>query len=167
MNPPPSPSTVRLPASPAHLLFPPEQVFLWLPGFTGTERAYCSYNEFPGDPDVGAPVENAGQLAQDHHGVSYSPHFPLSRETHIVWHTDVSPPYPYHPVPIARSLSQAEMEALGLKVLEFLGRQADQKSDLFAILRNEHKSHVVAALAKLGQLRSATVESPNGLRVAS
>jgi|GEM_PF-6187189 len=165
MNPPPALSTVRLPATPAHQLFPPEQVFLWLPGFTGTERAYCSYNEFrssPGDRD-GSPHDEA----EDHHGVSYSPRFPLSRETHIAWHTDVSPPYPYHPLPIARSLSRDEMIILARKIIELLGEMAAPKADPLPILRNQHKCHIVAALAKLSLLPSATMENRNGLRAAS
>ncbi|MEO5715199.1 MAG: hypothetical protein ABIT37_17100 [Luteolibacter sp.] len=165
MNPPPTPSTVRLPATPAHQLFSPEQVFLWLPGFTGTERAYCTYNEFssrPNNPDGKPHTE-----AQDHHGVSYSPRFPLSRETHIAWHTDVSPPYPYHPFPIARSLSRDEMNALARQVIELLDGSTAPKPDPLSILRNEYKCHIVAALSKLGLLPSATIENQSGLRTAS
>ena len=35
--------------------------------------------------------------------------FAVSPETYIAWHTDVSPAFPFHPVPILRELSDAEM----------------------------------------------------------
>ena len=136
----------------AHDLFPADQVFLWLPGFAGDERAYCTYNEFR-ETQVGISQRRFHLLPeQDDNGASYVPPFPVSRETHITWHTNVRPPYPYHPVPLARSLSQDELTELGRKVIELLGEGPQAHADPAAVLRNQNKTYIFAALAGMGLL---------------
>jgi hypothetical protein len=136
----------------AHDLFPPDQVFLWLPGFAGDERAYCTYNEFRDTP-LALDQRRLHLLPeQDDNGASYIPPFPVSRETHITWHTNVRPPYPYHPVPLARSLSAEELEELGRKVIELLGENPEAHSDPASVLRNQNKTYVLAAMAGMGWL---------------
>lgn len=136
----------------AHDLFPADQVFLWLPGFAGDERAYCTYNEFRDAPLAISQRRLHLLPEQDDNGASYAPPFPVSRETHISWHTNVRPPYPYHPVPLARSLSQEELTELGSKVIELLGESPQSHPDPAAVLRNQNKTYILAAMAGMGLL---------------
>lgn len=149
--------TANLTVPSAHDLFPVNQVFLWLPGFAGDEQAYCTYNEFRETPL--APSQRRFHLLpeQDDNGASYAPPFPVSRETHITWHTNVRPPYPYHPVPLARSLSSEELTELGRKVIELLGEGADSHPHPMNVLRNQNKTYVLAALAGMGLLSDRTM----------
>lgn len=133
----------------AHPLFPPDQVFLWLPGFEGEERAYCSYNEIPSQTES---VQSRNNPQKDDQGTIFAPPYPVSYETNISWHTDVSPPYPYHPVPIARSLSSAEMTVLARQVTDLLDDPAEKTDDPLSILRNSRKCYILAALARFGLL---------------
>jgi hypothetical protein len=136
----------------AHDLFPADQVFLWLPGFAGDERAYCTYNEFRDTPLAISQRRFHFLPEQDANGASYAPPFPVSRETHISWHTNVRPPYPYHPVPMARTLSEEELTELGRKVIELLGEDAQAYPAPVTVLRNQNKTYILAALAGMGLL---------------
>ncbi|GAA5126446.1 hypothetical protein JIN84_15500 [Luteolibacter yonseiensis] len=141
----------------AHDLFPSSQAFLWLPGFAGEERAYCTYNEFRDTP-LSVNQRRFHLLPeQDDNGAPYVPPFPVSRETHICWHTNVRPPYPYHPVPLARSLSPEEFADLGRKVTELAGENPAAYPDPVAVLRNQNKTYILAALAGMGLLSDRTV----------
>jgi len=141
----------------AHDLFPPDQVFLWLPGFSGDERAYCTYNEFRDTPSAVNPRRFHLLPEQDDNGASYVPPFPVSRETHIMWHTNVRPPYPYHPVPLARSLSPDELAELGRKVIGLLVEKPEAHPDPMNVLRNQNKTYILAALAGMGLLSDRTM----------
>lgn len=137
----------------AHSLFPPDQAFLWLPGFCGEQSPYCTYNEFRADrlhdnrrfymlPEV------------DENGAHYIPPYPVSLETHISWHTQVNPPFPYHPVPINRTLNSDELKELGRNVMILLDINPSPDADPLAVLINDHKPYVLAALAQMDLLPS-------------
>lgn len=143
----------------AHPLFPANQVFLWLPGFTGNERPYCTYNEFPEHPAAFDRRRLELLPTEDENGASYIPPFPVSSETHISWHTNVTPPYPYHPVPLAHTLSRAELEDLGYSVMRMIDDDPDSHSDAQWVLRNEYKSFVLAALAQMHLLPFSTEDA--------
>lgn len=75
----------------AHPLFPGNQVFLWLPGFTGNERPYCTYNEFQEHTATFDQRRLDLHPKEDENGAPYIPPFPVSSETNISWHTNVTP----------------------------------------------------------------------------
>ncbi len=136
---------------PANTLFAATQPFLWLPGFSGQETPYCSYNEYRSD-DSGDRGYHTPVTACDSNGARFVPLYPVSPETHVTWHTDVSPPYPYHPVPLARTLSLEEMGDLGRMVMELMDEPLESDEDPVAVLRNQRKSFVLAALARMNLL---------------
>ena len=138
----------------AHPLFPSHQVFLWLPGLPGPELPFCSCNEAPDltNEDTAFPNE----ALHDSEGNLYAPPFPVSHRTYVSWHTHVVPPVPFHPVPIKRFLSIAEMEGLARKVLEVSGHQLSGNSHLLSILRNQYKSYILCFLAHMGVLEGVT-----------
>lgn len=144
--------SLTLAAEPSHPLFPSDQVFLWLPGLPGEQLAHCTYNEacgIPGSPDF----RRANRLPLlDENQVSYALPFPVSSATSIAWHTNVIPPFPFHPIPIARSLSATEMECLGRRVHFLAYQDADDCTNPLQILRNDRKCYVLAALAEMGLL---------------
>lgn len=137
-------------ATAAHPLFPSDQIFLWLPGMPGTELPFCSCNEAPGapvlegQPSDGDPYDSNGNLN--------SPPFPVSHLTFVSWHTHVTPPVAFHPVPIKRFLSIAEMEDIARKVLEVTGTQLSGNCHLLSVLRNENKCYILYFLARMGVL---------------
>ncbi len=133
----------------AHPLFPPEQAFLWLPGFPGEERPYCSYNHFRQQPMAYDEGRSILTPIQDGNGAFYAPPFPVSRETHISWHTHVTPPFPYHPVPLARTLSAEEISHLEKRVRVLLGDAAFTGPQGSTALRNEFKCRILVALAEM------------------
>lgn len=143
----------------AHPLFPSTQAFLWLPGFSGDERPYCTYNEFRDHPGGFDRRRSDFLPLQDENGASYIPPFPVSPETHISWHTNLTPPYPYHPVPVARTLTSDEIEELGERVIRLQRENPDAFPDARDILWNEHKSSVLAALAEMELLPLPTTEA--------
>lgn len=140
---------------PAHLLFPPDQAFLWLPGLPGDQVAYCTYNESHGNPESIESTESrriSRKPDRDENQALYAPPYRVSTATYIAWHTNVTPPFPFHPVPIARSLSEAELETLGRHVLFLANPNTDQHGDPLQSLRNDRKCLVFAALAAMGCL---------------
>lgn len=166
-----SPATMShsQPPQSAHPLFPADQVLLWLPGFSGVERPYCTYNESREHPGA----HNTGPFPLlpecDGKGAPFIPPFPVSSGTYITWHTHVTPPYPYHPVPLERTLSVGEMEDLGRRVIRLLGEDEDAFDDPRAVLRNEFKFHILAVLAAMELLQKPSSEpmSADYLRSAS
>lgn len=140
----------------AHPLFPPHQVFLWLPGLAGDERPYCTYNEFRPNVDL-LDFRRSNLLPEeDDNGAHFVSPYPVSQETHICWHTNVSPPYPYHPIPISRSLSPIEIEQLGEAVAELSGA-ANPSSAPQATLINRNKHYILSALARMDLLPTGGV----------
>ena len=138
----------------AHPLFPSHQVFLWLPGQPGPELPFCSCNEAP---DLTMEATNfPNDSLHDSEGNLYAPPFPVSHRTFVSWHTHVIPPVPFHPVPIKRFLSIAEMEGLARKVLEVSGHQLSGNDHLLSILRNQYKSYILCFLAHMGVLEGVT-----------
>lgn len=128
----------------AHPLFPRSQAFLWLPGFSGHALPFCSYNyRWDTDEAADAQVEQANDAP-------LRPAHPVSQETFIAWNTTVVPPFPYHPVPVIRPLTTAEIDELGKKVAE-----ACLQTALEGVhpVRNENK-HIL--LAQAGLLASRT-----------
>jgi hypothetical protein len=143
-------------AQSAHPLFPPDQTFLWLPGFKGKETAYCTYNEFR--PDRRHENSSINMMSElDDNGACYTPPYPVSLETHISWHTDVSPPYPFHPVPITRSLSPEDLIELGKNVIQLRDGSVNEECNPLSVIRNDHKPFILAALAHMGLLPERTV----------
>ena len=138
----------------AHPLFPSHQVFLWLPGLPGPDLPFCSCNKAP-DLALG-DTAFSNEALHDSEGNLYGPPFPVSHHTYVSWHTQVSPPVPYHPVPIKRFLSITEMEGLARKVLEVSGHQLSGNAHLLSILRNEYKSYILCFLAHMGVLEGVT-----------
>jgi hypothetical protein len=132
---------------PAHPLFPPHQVFLWLPGLPGENLPYCTYNE--------RLLESKDELAflldsdRDENNARYSPPFPVSRQTYIMWHSDTVPPFPYHGVPISRSLSAAEMEKLARRVILMKEEKPSDYPQLLSVLINQNKIYIYLALAEM------------------
>jgi hypothetical protein len=137
---------------PAHLLFPPDQAFLWLPGLPGDQVAYCTYNESRCNPESVESRRMSRKPDRDENQALYAPPFRVSTATSIAWHTNVTPPFPFHPVPIARSLSAAELKTLGRRVLSLANPDTDQHGDPLQFLRNDRKCLVFAALAEMGYL---------------
>lgn len=137
---------------PAHPLFPADQAFLWLPGLPGTQAAHCTYNESRGIPGSREYRRTSRRPLHDENQVCYAPPFSVSSETCIAWHTNVTPPFPFHPIPISRTLSTAEMEGLGRRVHFLANQNADECTNPLQILRNDRKCYVLAALAEMGLL---------------
>jgi len=136
----------------AHPLFPADQAFLWLPGFSGEHSPYCTYNEFRADPPAGDHRRFNRLPEHDSNGARFIPPYPVSRETHIAWHTNVNPPYPYHPVPLRHSLSAGELEELARTVSALMNERAGIDGNPLAVLNNNHKSYILTALATMGLL---------------
>lgn len=150
--------TSALAAKPAHPLFPSDQVFLWLPGLPGEQLAHCTYNEARGIPGS-LDFRRTNRLPLfDENQVRYALPFPVSSATCIAWHTNFMPPFPFHPIPIARSLSAAEMENLGRRVHFLANKSADDSANPLQILRNDRKCYVLAALAEMGLLAGRVLQ---------
>ncbi|MES2922540.1 MAG: hypothetical protein V4819_13390 [Verrucomicrobiota bacterium] len=139
----------------AHPLYPSHQVFLWLPGMAGQELPFCSCNrEAPG-----IAIEDGVFASDDLHdseGNLHAPPFPVSHRTFVSWHTHLTPPVSFHPVPIKRFLSISEMEDLARKVLEVSGEELSGNAHLLSILRNEYKCYILYFLARSGLLDNTT-----------
>lgn len=140
-----------------HTLYPSSQPFLWLPGFSGEEHPYCTYNNEPAECNGSDPE---APPSRDEKGARYAPPFPVSTETQVSWHTDVTPPYPYHPIPVAHTLSDRELDELGRNVIHLLEEASDTVPDLRQALRNCYKSHIVVALSRMGLLPEGRSDSP-------
>lgn len=80
----------------------------------------------------------------------------MNGDSHISWHTNVTPPYPYHPVPVVHPLTAEELDELGLAVIRMMEEALDLWPDPRLILRNSHKSYILAALAGMGLLQRIT-----------
>lgn len=131
----------------AHPLFLPTQAFLWLPGFSGHGEPFCSYNY---GWERGRGETSASPVAEDS-GIPLHPAHPVSQASFIAWDITVVPPFPYHPVPVVRPLSPAEMEELARKVTE-VSREASGQG--VHPVRSENKHVVLAILAQMGLLAS-------------
>lgn len=136
----------------AHPLFPPDQVFLWLPGLPGDQVAHCTYNE--SRDTQGSPVSRRARRlpVRDTNHASFAPPYRVSAESFVSWHTGVTPPFPFHPVPIARTLGAAELEELGRRVHLMVTNNADAPGNPLQVLRNSCKCFVLAVLAEMGYL---------------
>ena len=154
------------PTKSAHPLYPSEQAFLWLPGFAGPERPYCSYNEYREHPGGFDKRRYDFLPSRDENGAFYITPFPVSPETHISWHTNVVPPYPYHPVPILRTLSEDELDELGRRVHAMVEQGEDSSDDVQAALRNQHKTLILAALAEMKLLGCTAMRRSDAARTA-
>lgn len=140
----------------AHPLFPSHQVFLWLPGLPGPELPFCSCNEAPDTLATDEMSAFPNDTLHDSEGNLYAPPFPVSHRTFVSWHTHVTPAVPFHPVPITRFLSIAEMEELARKVLNVSGEQLSRNAHLLSMLRNQYKSYILCFLARMGVLEGVT-----------
>ena len=136
----------------AHPLYPAHQVFLWLPGQSGMELPFCSCNNEASG--VIASEDCSDEALHDGEGNLHAPPFPVSHSTFISWHTHVTPPVSFHPVPVKRFLSIAEMEDLARQVLEVSGRKLSRNDHLLSILRNEYKCYILCFLSRMGLLAS-------------
>ena len=136
----------------AHLLFPAEQVFLWLPGLPGDEVPCCTYNEYRGDRSEAEDRWINELTLRDERGACYAPPYPVSRETHIMWRTNISPPFPYHAVPVTRSLSHEEIQEVACAVRGLLDVDSKTDSPPVAILRNDHRDQIMLVLSSFGLL---------------
>lgn len=161
-------TAIKPTASPssANPLFPPSQALLWLPGFRGDEQPYCTYNELHGDSGITVPSQDELIRSRDCNGASRATPFPVSRETNICWHTDVRPPYPYHPVPISHTLSPGEMDQLESKVRLKVQETNHAFRDERTVLRNEFKCLILLGLAELGLLSKHVGDPSVGRRTA-
>lgn len=139
----------------AHPLYPADQVFLWLPGLSSVELPFCSCNHEA--PCIAiASGDFPDESLHDGEGNLHAPPFPVSHSTFVSWHTHVTPPVSFHPVPIKRFLSIAEMEDLARQVLEVSGRELSGNAHLLSILRNEYKCYILCFLSRMGLLASLT-----------
>ena len=142
---------------PSHPLYPVNQVFLWLPGLPGNEVPHCSYNHNRPLKEWNGGV--CGELMRcDGNQAPYAPPYPVSPASFISWHTHVSPPFPYHALPISHTLSPAEMDDLANRVISRINGDPGDYQPLTSVLRNDLKLIVIAALAEMGLL-----ERPHGL----
>ncbi len=139
----------------AHPLYPANQVFLWLPGSPGLELPFCSCNHESPETPIATRVFTSENL-HDSEGNLHAPPFPVSHQTFVSWHTHVTPPLSFHPVPITRFLSIAEMEELARKVLEVSGEELSRNAHLLSILSNEYKSYILHFLARMDLLEGVT-----------
>ena len=136
----------------AHPLFPPDQVFLWLPGLPGDQVAHCTYNESRDNPGPSVGPRTRRLPVRDANHASFAPPYRVSAESFIAWHTGVTPPFPFHPVPIARTLGAGELEELGRRVHMLATNNADAPGNPLQVLRNNCKCFVLAVLAEMGYL---------------
>lgn len=145
-------SPVSAPA-PAHRLFPPTQAILWLPGFDGHAKPFCSYNFHWED---GIDEETLRPLVTDAR-TPLTPTYPVSFETFIAWNTSVTPPFPYHPVAITRPLLPDELDKL-----ERLVGQAHREpvADGVCPVRNQNKFAILGVLARWGLLAQKSESVP-------
>ena len=143
----------------AHPLYPVDQVFLWLPGFAGNERPYCTYNAAVDDPTFPGFRVYQPEEHHDKNGAFLSPLFPISPGTYTCWHLHSSPPIPFHGVPITRSLSAMEMSDLAQRVLLSTGEDPSLYPDPLALLRNPWKSFILAGLSRMGVLSGSVPHS--------
>ena len=140
----------------AHPLYPVEQVFLWLPGFAGEEHPYCSYNEVEGTTNIFTTRLYQEERLHDTNGAFYSPLFPIDPGTYICWHLDVTPPMPFHGVPVIHSLSVLEMAELAQQVLIASEEDPAAYADPLIQLCNNRKSFILATLARMGLLSTGS-----------
>ncbi len=119
-----------------HPLFPADQAILWLPGFPGDRKAFCTYNRNP-----------AGNAPRGRRKAS--PPFPVSPVNYVAWDANADPPFPYHPIPIARLLTLADMNKLSLRVLQLAGACESEIGNPLRILRNDKKCLILLALAEM------------------
>lgn len=138
----------------AHPLFAPTQAFLWLPGFSGHAVPFCSYNHRWDSDGTEEDAVSPGT------GIPLHPAYPVSQESFIAWNTTVVPPFPYHPVPVVRPLTAAEMAELGGQVAETCLQPLAEGTHP---VRNENKHVILMLLARMGLLASRT---ENASRVA-
>jgi hypothetical protein len=132
-------------------LYPPSQAFLWLPGLPGEQLPYCSYNEQSGAASLEKPGRPWGAAADDT-GAPYSPPFAVSQETEICWHKNSSPPSPFHPIPIARTLTDMDLVELADYVIRLMGGAPKDFAEKLKIIHYDFKSYVMGALAVLDLL---------------
>jgi hypothetical protein len=153
-TPPANPLKLEIAAAslPAHPLYPVDQVFLWLPGFPGKERPYCTYNAAQGISVASGTQLYQAERLHDGNGAFYVPRFAINPGTYICWHLHTSPPVPFHGVPVTRSLSAAEMDKLAQRVLLTSGENPAMYPDPLVLLRNEWKSFILASLSRMGLL---------------
>lgn len=140
-------------AASAHPLYSPEQAFLWLPGLPGEEQPFCSYNAAPRKPKD-AKEGRDEEPARDANGAPLVPPYSVSQETFIAWDTRHQPHFPYHPLPIARTLSTDEFTDLGNRVTDILGYSEDAplRPTPLEVLKDENKEEILAALSEMGLL---------------
>ncbi len=105
-------------------LFPPSQAFLWLPDKPGLDIPFCSCDEVPRSPTArsGEPL---------HDGERY-----------------LSPPLPFHPIPINRFLTLDELQELAREVRRATGASPMKLNHPLDVLRNENKGYILVFLAR-------------------
>jgi len=133
----------------AHVMFSADQAFLWLPGLPGDEVAFCTYNHPPGHA-VGAGPDGK-ECHADANGAPWTPPDLVSRESFILWDRHASPPFPYHPVAIKRSLTREETAELGRQVASMAGT-GGPVDDAVSLLRNDNKCAILTVLSQMGLL---------------
>jgi len=140
-----------LEATPAHPLFPADQAFLWLPGFRSERLAYCTHNRMPAVTVAASTRDSSFPTGSgcDVNGASFSPLYPVSKVSYISWHLNVTPPFPYHAVPIARTLSGAELLDLAKRVITLREERLQDYPQPLQVLTNEHKIFIYMALADM------------------
>ena len=143
----------------AHPLYPVEQVFLWLPGFRGTERPYCTYNAARGISATTGPQLYQPARLHDENGAFYSPLYAINPGSYICWHLHVSPPIHFHGLPITRSLSAADLRELSQLVLLASDEDPSIYSDPLTLLCNDWKCYVLASLSMMGLLSGSPAQS--------
>jgi hypothetical protein len=80
--------------------------------------------------------------------------YPVSPLTSISWHADCIPAFPFHPVPIPRSMSVAELVDLARRVRALAGEKEDEDPQSLGSLPIGRKALVYQALAAMGILAS-------------
>ena len=113
---------------------------------------YCTYNESRVEQPPGETWLRREE-PRDSNMAPLSPPYPVSKETYISWHNNVSPPFPYHPVPLVRSLSPAEMRELAARVIRLMEADpAEYRQQPLRVLKNDRKCYILTSLSAMGLL---------------
>ena len=115
-------------------LFPPDQVFLWIPERAGIEIAFCSCIEIPASGKARAQEPL-------HDGERYLDHTP-----------DPRPSLPFHPIPINRFLTPNELHELAREVRQATGQSPMKLSHPLDVLRSENKCYILVFFDRMGLL---------------
>jgi len=113
---------------------------------------FCSYNEARNTNSRPNATRSRHAPTRDNNGAYFSPPCPISPQSFILWETQVTPPFPFHAIPLKRTLSLEEMQELARQVAQVTGALADDSPSRLSVLRNDFKSYILSILSRMGVL---------------